>query len=127
MNLAISYNINIITGSMPLLKEDGALYNVGYLIRRDGSYEMYEKVHVTPDEQKSWGLSGGKMVKTFDTDCARIGVLICYDVEFPELARIMADQGMQILFVPSLRIRRTVTLGFVCVPKPGRSRTSASW
>ena len=48
---------------MPLLKEDGALYNVGYLIRRDGSYEMYEKVHVTPDEQKSWGLSGGKMVK----------------------------------------------------------------
>ena len=88
---------------------------------------MYEKVHVTPDEQKSWGLSGGKMVKTFDTDCARIGVLICYDVEFPELSRIMADQGMQILFVPSLRIRRTVTLGFVCVPKPGRSRTSASW
>ena len=77
VNLAISYNINIITGSMPLLKEDGALYNVGYLIRRDGSYEMYEKVHVTPDEQKSWGLSGGKMVKTFDTDCARIGVLIC--------------------------------------------------
>ena len=76
-----------ITGSMPLLKEDGALYNVGYLIRRDGSYEMYEKVHVTPDEQKSWGLSGGKMVKTFDTDCARIGVLICYDVEFPELSR----------------------------------------
>ena len=102
VNLAISYNINIITGSMPLLKEDGALYNVGYLIRRDGSYEMYEKVHVTPDEQKSWGLSGGKMVKTFDTDCARIGVLICYDVEFPELARIMADQGMQILFVPFL-------------------------
>lgn len=37
VNLAISYNINIITGSMPLLKEDGALYNVGYLIRRDGS------------------------------------------------------------------------------------------
>ena len=102
VDLAIGYKINIITGSMPLLKEDGALYNVGYLIRRDGSYEMYEKVHVTPDEQKSWGLSGGKMVKTFDTDCARIGVLICYDVEFPELSRIMADQGMQILFVPFL-------------------------
>ena len=60
VNLAISYNINIITGSMPLLKEDGALYNVGYLIRRDGSYEMYEKVHVTPDEQKSWGSRAGR-------------------------------------------------------------------
>ncbi len=101
INLAISYNINIITGSMPYVKEDGGLYNVG-LVRRDGSYEMYEKVHVTPDEIKSWGLSGGKMVQTFDTDCAKIGILICYDVEFPELSRIMADQGMQILFVPFL-------------------------
>lgn len=42
------------------------------------------------------------MVQTFDTDCAKIGILICYDVEFPELSRIMADQGMQILFVPFL-------------------------
>ena len=101
VQLAISYNINIITGSMPLLR-DGNLYNVGFLCRRDGSYEMYEKIHVTPDETKSWGLSGGRMLRTFDTDCAKIGVLICYDVEFPELSRIMADQGMQILFVPYL-------------------------
>jgi predicted amidohydrolase/ribosomal protein S18 acetylase RimI-like enzyme len=102
INLAISYNINIITGSMPYMKEDGMLYNVGFLCRRDGTYEMYEKIHVTPDEIKSWGLSGGKTVKTFDTDCARIGIQICYDVEFPELSRLMADQGMQILFVPFL-------------------------
>lgn len=101
VQLAISYNINIITGSMPLMR-DGNLYNVGFLCRRDGSYEMYEKIHVTPDETKSWGLSGGRMLRTFDTDCAKIGVLICYDVEFPELSRIMADQGMQILFVPYL-------------------------
>ena len=98
--LAITYNINIITGSMPYIKEDGGLYNVGFLCRRDGSIEMYEKIHVTPDEQMFWGLSRGKRVKTFDTDCGRIGVLICYDVEFPELSRIMAAQGMQILFVP---------------------------
>lgn len=103
INLAIKHNINIITGSMPYVKaEDNGLYNVGFLCRRDGSYEMYEKVHVTPDEVKSWGLSGGRMVKTFDTDYAKIGVLICYDVEFPELSRLMADQGMQILFVPFL-------------------------
>ncbi len=102
INLAISYNINIITGSMPYVKEDGLLYNVGFLCRRDGTYEMYEKMHVTPDEIKSWGLSGGRLLQTFDTDCAKIGVLICYDVEFPELSRLMADQGMQILFVPFL-------------------------
>lgn len=102
INLAIKHNINIITGSTPYVKEDGGLYNVGFLCRRDGTYEMYEKIHVTPDEVKSWGLSGGKKVQTFGTDCAKIGVLICYDVEFPELSRLMADQGMQILFVPFL-------------------------
>ena len=100
VELAISYNINIITGSMPFVKADGGLYNVGFLCRRDGSYDMYEKIHVTPDEQKSWGLSRGDEVKTFDTDCGRIGILICYDVEFPELSRLMAEEGMQILFVP---------------------------
>ncbi len=98
--LAISYNINIITGSMPYVKDDGSLYNVGFLIRRDGTDEMYEKIHVTPDEEKCWGLTGGSQLRTFDTDCGRIGVLICYDVEFPELSRIMSAQGMQILFVP---------------------------
>lgn len=98
--LAISYNINIITGSMPLVKADGGLYNVGYLCRRDGSMEMYEKIHVTPDEEKCWGLSVGDTVKTFDTDCGKIGILICYDVEFPELSRLLAAEGMQILFVP---------------------------
>ena len=102
MKLAISYNINIITGSMPQVKEDGRLYNVGFLCRRDGSYESYEKIHVTPDEIKSWGLCGGSKIQTFETDCARIGILICYDVEFPELSRLMADEGMQILFVPFL-------------------------
>lgn len=101
VDLAISYNINIITGSMPLLRGND-LYNVGYLCRRDGTFESYEKIHVTPDEIKSWGLTGGKVFKTFDTDCAKIGILICYDVEFPELTRILADEGMQILFVPFL-------------------------
>lgn len=99
--LAISYNINIITGSMPEIKGD-LLYNVGYLCRRDGSAERYEKLHVTPDEAKVWGMQGGNDLKTFDTDCGKIGVLICYDSEFPELSRILADEGMDILFIPFL-------------------------
>ena len=94
INLAISYNINIITGSMPYVKEDGGLYNVGFLVRRDGSYEMYEKVHVTPDEIKSWGLSGGKMVQTFDTDCAKIGILVRRDgsYEMYEKVHVTPDE-----------------------------------
>jgi len=99
--LAISYNINIITGSMPEIK-DNLLYNVGYLCRRDGTIDRYEKLHVTPDEAKVWGLQGGHQLKTFDTDCGKIGILICYDSEFPELSRLLADDGMEILFIPFL-------------------------
>lgn len=100
-NFSISYNINIIAGSMPELI-DGKLYNVGYLCKRDGTVERYEKIHVTPDEAKVWGMQGGSQVKVFDTDCGKIGILICYDSEFPELSRLLADQGMDILFVPFL-------------------------
>lgn len=99
--LAISYNVNIITGSMPEMV-DGDLYNAGYLCKRDGQVERYEKIHVTPDEDRVWAMKGGKTLRTFDTDCGKIGVLICYDVEFPELSRILADEGMNILFVPFL-------------------------
>lgn len=100
-DLAISYNINIITGSMPEIIDD-RLYNVGYLCRRDGTKERFEKLHVTPDEKKVWGMEGGTQLKAFDTDCGKIGVLVCYDSEFPELSRILADEGMDILFVPFL-------------------------
>lgn len=99
--LAISYNINIISGSMPEVKRN-KLYNVGYLCRRDGSVERYEKIHVTPDEAKVWGMQNGNKLKTFDTDCGKIGILICYDSEFPELSRLLSDEGMDILFVPFL-------------------------
>jgi predicted amidohydrolase/ribosomal protein S18 acetylase RimI-like enzyme len=101
LDFAISYNVNIITGSMPLMR-DGSLYNVGYLCRRDGSFEIYEKLHITPNEVHYWGMVGGNVLKTYDTDCGKIGILICYDVEFPELPRLLADEGMKILFVPFL-------------------------
>ena len=99
--LSIAYNINIITGSMPEVR-NGLLYNAGYLCHRNGHVERYEKIHVTPDEAKVWGLQGGNSLKVFDTDCGKIGILICYDSEFPELSRLLADEGMDILFVPFL-------------------------
>jgi len=78
------------------------IYNLGYLCKRNGKTERYEKLHVTPDEEKVWGMKGGSQLKAFDTDCGKIGILICYDSEFPELSRILADDGMNILFVPFL-------------------------
>jgi predicted amidohydrolase/GNAT superfamily N-acetyltransferase len=117
-SLAISYNVNIITGSMPYLDDTG-LYNVGYFCGRDGRIEMYEKIHCTPDEVQSWGLQGGNKIKVIDTDCGKIGILICYDVEFPELPRILAEQGMQILFVPFLTDTQN---GYARVRNCARSR-----
>lgn len=99
--LAISYNINIITGSMPEIVNNN-LYNVGYLCKRDGGVERYEKLHITPDEAKVWGMQGGNKIQSFKTDCGKVGILICYDVEFPEVSRILANEGIDILFVPFL-------------------------
>lgn len=99
--LAVTYNINIITGSMPEIVNE-KLRNVGYLCHRDGRLDRFEKIHVTPDEERVWGMEGGESIRTFDTDCGKIGILICYDVEFPELSRLLAEDGMDILFVPFL-------------------------
>ncbi len=99
--LAIKYNVNIITGSLPSLEND-KLKNVGYICHRNGNIDQYEKIHITPDEAKAWGIQGGNTLKVYDTDAGKVGVLICYDVEFPELARLLAEQDMQILFVPFL-------------------------
>ncbi|GAB2966325.1 bifunctional GNAT family N-acetyltransferase/carbon-nitrogen hydrolase family protein [Hymenobacter coalescens] len=99
MELAVSYNINIVAGSMPLYT-DGKLHNVAYLCRRDGTVDEQYKLHVTPDEASYWGMRGGNKLKCFDTDFGKIGILVCYDVEFPELSRMLSDEGMKILFVP---------------------------
>jgi len=99
VRMALSYNINIVSGSVPEYK-NGALYNVSFLCRRDGTWDKQYKLHITPDEYMTWGLQGGDELKVFDTDVGKIGILVCYDVEFPELPRILADMGMTILLVP---------------------------
>ena len=97
--MAIEYNANIITGSMPLA-EDGHIYNVSYLCHRSGKIDEQKKIHITPHEKKDWVIQGGDKISVFETDAGKVGILICYDVEFPELGRLMAKQGLEILFVP---------------------------
>ncbi|MEZ4905921.1 MAG: carbon-nitrogen hydrolase family protein [Spirosomataceae bacterium] len=99
--LAISYNVNIISGSMPFV-EEGELFNMSYLCHRNGKVDHYRKIHITPNERRHYGMVGGNEIPVFETDCGKVGIVICYDVEFPELPRLMADKGMQILFVPFL-------------------------
>lgn len=113
LQMAMKYNINIVTGSLPLY-QDEKLFNVSFLCRRDGTWDSQYKLHITPDESEWWGFQGGDELKVFDTDIGKIGILVCFDVEFPEVSRILADKGMKILFVPYwtdtknayLRVRR---------------------
>ncbi len=98
-SLATSYGITIIGGSHPVA-EEGRLYNVCPVCLPDGTIVTQPKLHITPSEQKWWSITGGNMLSVIDTPKLRIGVLICYDVQFPEAARHQADEGAEVIFVP---------------------------
>lgn len=100
-SFAIKYNVNIISGSLPQI-QNGVLNNIGFVCKRNGDIEQYEKIHTTPAEKNEWDMVGGNTLKVFSTDCGNIGVLICYDIQFPELSRILAEENVNILFVPFL-------------------------
>jgi predicted amidohydrolase/ribosomal protein S18 acetylase RimI-like enzyme len=96
---ALKYNVNIIGGSHFTLEGDN-LYNVAYLFRRDGTLGKQYKLHITPSEKTWWGVKGGQRVEVFDTDKGKIAIAVCYDIEFPEVARIAVERGARIIFVP---------------------------
>lgn len=98
-DLAMRYDVNVIGGSTFVVEEE-RLFNVAFLFRRDGTIEKQYKLHITPNERRWWGVEPGDRLSVLETDRGRIAVLVCYDVEFPELARIVVAQGASILFVP---------------------------
>lgn len=98
-NLAVRYGMTIIAGSHPVQQGD-QIYNTCFICLPDGSIVEQRKLHITPSERKWWKITGGNALHVVETPKAKIGVLICYDVEFPEAARHLADNGVEILFVP---------------------------
>ncbi|MEZ4575802.1 MAG: GNAT family N-acetyltransferase [Vampirovibrionales bacterium] len=98
--MAIRYNVNIIAGSHPTKVGDQAIENIAFVCLRDGSVHQQAKIHPTPNERYWWNIQGSDSLEVIETDCGPIGVLICYDSEFPELARHLVDQGAVMLFVP---------------------------
>jgi len=99
-SLAAKYNINIIGGSHLHRDADGIVRNSSYIALRGGGLITQDKLHPTPNEQQVWHVRGGDDLAVIDSDCGKFGVLICYDSEFPEAARKLADGGAEILFVP---------------------------
>ena len=97
--LAMKFDVTIIAGSHPT-RDNGRLLNVSSICLPSGQVVEQPKLHITPNERRWWGINGGSTLQTIDTPTCKIGVLICYDIEFPETARFLADQGAEIIFVP---------------------------
>jgi predicted amidohydrolase len=90
----------IIAGTHPIIQQ-GELFNAAHLFSPDGTIFRQKKVHLTPSEKGPYQMSRGHGFYVYHTDFGRIAVLVCYDVEFPEAARVQAEGGAQIIFVPS--------------------------
>ena len=106
-NLAAKNNVYILAGSVPE-KEKDKLYNTSYLFDKTGSViAKHRKMHLFDIDVKdkiyfkeSDVLTAGNEFTVAETEFGKIGIGICYDIRFPELARIMAESGALILFYP---------------------------
>lgn len=100
IELARKYSMHILASSMPALRE-GRYRNVARLFTPNGTFGEQQKLIMTRFEREVWGVSGGGPLNLFDTALGRIGILTCYDSEFPLLGRALVEAGVEIILVPS--------------------------
>jgi predicted amidohydrolase len=101
-DLARQFGAYILGGSFPVRMDDGRYHNRAHLFAPSGEMAWQDKRMMTRFENEQWGIaSGGMPLQVFDTAVGRIGVCICYDVEFPLIARAQIEAGAQILLAPS--------------------------
>jgi predicted amidohydrolase/GNAT superfamily N-acetyltransferase len=98
--LAKENGLYIIAGTHPVI-QGNELFNAAHLFTPTGLVFRQKKVHLTPTEKGPYQMSRGHGFYVYHTEYARIAILVCYDVEFPEAARVLAEGGAEILFVPS--------------------------
>lgn len=104
--LATAHGVHLLAGSLPWRLDDarsgpGKLVNRAWLFTPDGSASFQDKRMMTRFERESWNVSPGECLRVFETKLGRMGVCICYDSEFPLLARAQAEAGATLLLVPS--------------------------
>ncbi len=100
MQISRETGITILAGTH-ICKDGADFVNAAFLFFPDGRIEKQKKIHLTPEERKHWPLAAGDSYAVFDTEVGRAAILICYDIEFPEGPRIVADMGAQIILCPS--------------------------
>jgi predicted amidohydrolase len=100
-SLAREFGVHICAGSAPLRREDGRPVNRARFFAPDGSRGYQDKLIMTRFEREEWDIAPGAALKLFETALGRIGILICYDAEFPLIARALVSEGAEILLVPA--------------------------
>ncbi|MFC4401946.1 carbon-nitrogen family hydrolase [Gracilibacillus xinjiangensis] len=98
--LAEKYNVNIIGGSVANRKKDG-IFNSSFVFNRCGELiYQYDKIHLVPMLDEPKYLQGGNVkAEIFQLDGIKIGLIICYDLRFPEITRSLALQGAEVICV----------------------------
>jgi len=89
----------IAAGSHPVQSPTG-IRNVAHLFTAAGNIYTQEKLHITPSERGTYGIVPGDGLRIFDTALGRIAIVVCYDIEFPELTRLLTLAGAEIVLVP---------------------------
>lgn len=97
--LAQTHGLYIIGGTHPCLRGD-RVYNTSYFFTPTGRVYEQDKLHISRSERLSYAFNPGEAIRVFDTPMARIAVLVSYDIEFPELSRLLVKYGAEVLFVP---------------------------
>lgn len=99
--LAARHGLHILAASAPAALANGAYVNRTRLFAPQGKVGVQDKLVMTRFEREEWHISAAPALRLFDTALGRIGVNICYDSEFPLLARAQVEAGMELLLVPS--------------------------
>jgi predicted amidohydrolase len=99
--LAKQYQCIIQPGTFPVKMESGAYRNRAYLFMPDGRLDYQEKLMMTRFENEQWLIQKGEEIRCFDTEYGKIAINICYDSEFPMLARKQVEAGANLILVPS--------------------------
>lgn len=97
--MASRHNLYIIGGSHPVCR-DGKFYNSAHFFTPGGQVYTQDKLHITPSERAVWDIRPGEGLKIFETPLGRVAIQICYDIEFPEIARLLTLAGVEVIFVP---------------------------
>lgn len=99
--LASRHAVTLVGGSHIRVDEEGNLRNTAYLVSPDGAVKSQDKIHLTPQEH-DLGIKGGDELLVAQVGDFTAGVLICADIQFPELSRHLVQQGVDLVFCPSL-------------------------